>query len=73
MRVAHAEALAAAGDDDEARRATRAAIERLSLVDAQVDPAWKRGFRTIPEVEWTVRLARALGVDPGPLGDVPRA
>jgi tetratricopeptide (TPR) repeat protein len=72
LRVAHGEALAEAGFDDDARRAVRTALDRLELVDAQVDVAWKHGFRTVPEVLWTVALAKRLGVPTGPLGETER-
>jgi tetratricopeptide (TPR) repeat protein len=68
VRVAHAEALAAAGRSDESKAALRTALDRLEEAGVAIEPQWAAGYRRTPEIVWTVDLARRLGVPPGSLG-----
>jgi tetratricopeptide (TPR) repeat protein len=70
VRVAHAEALAGAGREAEARVATTEAVRRLDMVAKnEVEPQWRAGYLRIPEIVWTVALAKSLGVEVGSLAD----
>jgi eukaryotic-like serine/threonine-protein kinase len=62
VRVVHAEALRATGDDAGARAAIRAAKARLDARAAKLeDPALERSFRTrVPENARTLELAAEL-------------
>jgi eukaryotic-like serine/threonine-protein kinase len=66
VRLLHAEALHAAGNEDEARRAIAAAIARLEQRTAKIrEPRWRESFvKNVPHNARTVELARAwLGPD----------
>jgi hypothetical protein len=60
VRLAHAEALQAAGDADAARRAIEAARARLFAIAAKIpEPDYRRAFLDdVPEHARTLTLAR---------------
>jgi tetratricopeptide (TPR) repeat protein len=62
-RLVHAEALAACGHHDEARRVLAAAHDRLLTAAASIAPAWRNGFLLgVAEHARTIELAMSWGL-----------